>query len=107
MLRTVVELIVGLVIAYFIRSVLAILVKAFTGSASGPTGHTRNSQAANQRPGNPYAGAPAPPSSPQASELKKDPVCGTFVSTAVALQKNAGGQTYYFCSADCRDKFRV
>jgi YHS domain-containing protein len=37
--------------------------------------------------------------------LKKDPVCGTFVSAATAMQKSKGGETYYFCSAECRDKF--
>jgi len=30
---------------------------------------------------------------------------GTFVSTATAIQKTKGGETYYFCSAECRDKF--
>ena len=39
-------------------------------------------------------------------ELKKDPVCGTFISPATAFQKYAGGQTYYFCSTECRDKFK-
>jgi YHS domain-containing protein len=33
-------------------------------------------------------------------------VCGTFISTATAFQKFANGQTYYFCSTDCRDKFK-
>ena len=40
-------------------------------------------------------------------ELRKDPVCGTFVSTATAIQHKTGGELYYFCSADCRDKFRA
>ena len=43
---------------------------------------------------------------PAGGELKKDPVCGTFISTATAIQKKAGGETYYFCSAECRDKFK-
>jgi YHS domain-containing protein len=38
-------------------------------------------------------------------ELKKDPVCGTFISTATAFEILAG-QTYYFCSTECRDKFK-
>jgi YHS domain-containing protein len=40
-------------------------------------------------------------------ELKKDPVCGTYVSAASSIKKTLGGETYYFCSADCRDKFRA
>ena len=59
-----------------------------------------------------FVGAPqAPqarrPSVPSGGELKKDPVCGTFISTATALQKKSGGEVYYFCSAECRDKFRA
>ena len=41
----------------------------------------------------------------QVKALKKDPVCGTFVSAATAVQKTKGGETYYFCSTECRDKF--
>jgi len=95
MLRTAVELIVGLLVAYFIRSVLAIIMKA-----ASPFGQSQ--QTSSGRPGTPRR----PSDTPQASELKKDPVCGTFVSTATAVQKSVSGQTYYFCSTDCRDKFR-
>jgi YHS domain-containing protein len=40
-------------------------------------------------------------------ELRKDPVCGTFVPTATAVTKNVNGQLLHFCSAACRDKYRV
>lgn len=39
-------------------------------------------------------------------ELKKDPVCGTYVSTAASVSKKVGGEIVYFCSTECRDKFR-
>ncbi|HKE27848.1 MAG TPA: hypothetical protein VKB88_36075 [Bryobacteraceae bacterium] len=38
-------------------------------------------------------------------ELKKDPVCGTYVSTASAISKNFNGQILYFCSKDCASKY--
>lgn len=41
-----------------------------------------------------------------AMKLVKDPVCGTHVSTASAVQLAAGGRTHYFCSETCRDRFR-
>jgi YHS domain-containing protein len=100
MLRAAVELIVTLVVMYLVRSVLSILGKAFTSSTQ------TNQTASNPRPASGPAGPMRPPGAFQASELKKDPVCGTFVSTATTFQKDAGGQTYFFCSADCRDKFR-
>lgn len=43
---------------------------------------------------------------PAGGELKKDPVCGTYVSTAASLSRTVRGETVYFCSAECRDKFR-
>jgi YHS domain-containing protein len=43
----------------------------------------------------------------QAGELKKDPVCGTYVSTATGLTRMVDGKPVYFCSEQCRDKYRV
>jgi YHS domain-containing protein len=55
----------------------------------------------------PPAGAkPREAPRPIAEELKKDPVCGTFIAPSTAVRKMLGGETYYFCSAQCRDKFR-
>jgi YHS domain-containing protein len=44
---------------------------------------------------------------PLTGELKKDPVCGTYTAAATSLQETVGGQTFYFCSAECRDKFAL
>ena len=49
---------------------------------------------------------PAPPVSP-GGELKKDPVCGTYVSPAVSPSTRVNGETVYFCSPACRDKYRA
>ncbi len=40
-------------------------------------------------------------------DLKRDPVCGTFVSPASALTRTVKGQVVYFCSNACRDRFRA
>jgi YHS domain-containing protein len=37
--------------------------------------------------------------------LKKDPVCGTYVSAASSLREKVAGETVYFCSAECRAKY--
>jgi YHS domain-containing protein len=50
----------------------------------------------------------APPESdpvPLSGELKKDPACGTYISAATSIQQSVAGQTFYFCSAQCRDKY--
>ena len=38
--------------------------------------------------------------------LARDPVCGTFVEPARALQAREGSTVHYFCSEDCRQSFR-
>ena len=36
-----------------------------------------------------------------------DPVCGMLVATQGALTREHDGETYYFCSATCADRFDV
>lgn len=38
-------------------------------------------------------------------QVEKDPVCGMFVAREAAVIQEKGGETYYFCSEECRDKF--
>jgi YHS domain-containing protein len=40
-------------------------------------------------------------------ELKKDPVCGTYVSPAASITRTVNGEVLYFCSRECSDKYRV
>ena len=58
-----------------------------------------------------FSQTPSQPQQPQAvstgGELKKDPVCGTYVSTSGSLSRTVNGQQVYFCSVQCRDKYRV
>jgi len=39
-------------------------------------------------------------------ELKKDPVCGTYVSAATAVTRTVKGNILYFCSQACSEKYR-
>ena len=87
-MRLIFYVVVGVIILTLLRSVLEVVGKAFSSGASPPAA--------------PSAGGPR---GQEAQSLKKDPVCGTFVSTATSIQKTKGGETYYFCSAECRDKF--
>ncbi|MBZ5625967.1 MAG: hypothetical protein LAQ69_45850 [Acidobacteriia bacterium] len=85
-----VEIIFPLLVLLFLRSVLKSIVAGFR-SASAPQNRARQ----------------APPQVSVGGELKKDPVCGTYVSTAGSLSQKVNGQLVYFCSAACRDKYRV
>jgi Cu+-exporting ATPase len=35
----------------------------------------------------------------------KDPICGMTVETATSLHAERDGETFYFCSEHCREKF--
>jgi len=39
-------------------------------------------------------------------DLVRDPVCGTFVVRERAVMLSAGRDHLYFCSVNCRDKYR-
>ena len=92
MFRAILEMIAVVLVITVLRSVIGIFLKGFGDMfrASSPG----------------QGGGPRPPSVPSGGELKKDPVCGTFISPATAIQKKVGGETYYFCSTACRDKFK-
>jgi YHS domain-containing protein len=42
-----------------------------------------------------------------AVKLVRDPVCGTYVAPGTALSLSAAGTTHYFCSEECRAKYRT
>ena len=41
-----------------------------------------------------------------AGELRKDPVCETYISVPSPWAKLVKGDTVYFCSKECLDRFR-
>jgi YHS domain-containing protein len=93
--RAILYLLLTVVVISVIRSVVGIVGKLFGEMMSPPSGTPRN-------PGQSAAsGTP-----PAVETLHKDPVCGTFVAPSTAWQKAVGSKTYYFCSTDCREKFK-
>jgi YHS domain-containing protein len=88
MVRAILYVIVAVLAISALRSVIGIVAKAFA-------------QFTGVRPSEPRR-----PVMTAGGELKRDPVCGTFISAATAVQKRVGGEVYYFCSARCREKFR-
>jgi YHS domain-containing protein len=83
-----VDLLLPILLFFFVRAALRNL---FSGTRSPIS----------QRPVN-----PPPPPVPAGGELKKDPVCGTYVSTAAGITRTVAGEVIYFCSKECRDKYR-
>jgi YHS domain-containing protein len=90
MVRAILYVIVAVLVISALRSVIGIMAKAFA-------------QFAGVRP---PSSQPRRPTMTSGGELKRDPVCGTFISPATAIEKRVGGEVYYFCSEKCREKFR-
>ena len=42
----------------------------------------------------------------ESKSATKDPVCGMTVDEATALQAKRDGETFYFCSDQCRREFQ-
>ena len=53
----------------------------------------------------PASRRPDMPSVQAGGELKKDPVCGTYVSTAASVSRTVDGQVVHFCSKACSDRY--
>ncbi|QOY89934.1 hypothetical protein [Paludibaculum fermentans] len=86
----------GLLLAFLfvvplIRSILGLLARAFTSFAFKNTSQ-------------PAGANPQPPRVPSGGTLRKDPVCGTYVSEALALKRVSSGETFYYCSEECKKK---
>ena len=85
-----IRFVVPLLLLLLVRSVLRSIFQAFRGMQQSPP--------------------QSPPETATVSaggELKKDPVCGTYVSAATSLSRNVNGGVVYFCSKECRDRYKV
>jgi YHS domain-containing protein len=84
----------------FLEIVLPLLVFLFLRSVLGNLFGSRSKA---PRP----EAAPAQPTVIAGGELKKDPVCGTYVSAALSVTRSVNGEMVHFCSKECRDKYRA
>ena len=95
MLRLILAILASIFAISILRSVIGLIVRTF--------GDLVGSNLAQSAPKEPSQS----PSSdtPVDGELKKDPVCGTYVLAATAVKKTSDGHTIYFCSNNCSEKF--
>ena len=91
MLRLIAYLLISVVLISILRMVIGVVTKAAGGLFSPPKRAGSSATASGVRAG---------------GELKRDPVCGTFIPVENAIKKTAGGEVLYFCSEACRDKHR-
>jgi len=92
MFRLLGYLILALIGITLLRMVIGVVAKLFASSVSGDAGK--------QGGGRRRAQVPA------GGVLQKDPVCGTFVPVDSSKKLTAGGETLYFCSDECMQKYQ-
>lgn len=96
MFRFILEFVGFLLFFAAVRTILTWLMKLFVQNAAQRQGGPRAGQFKQRQQGEVLQSA---------GELRKDPVCGTFVPIASAMKRTVNGETVYFCSAECRDRY--
>jgi YHS domain-containing protein len=96
MFRAILELIVTIIVVMAARAVLNSFLRGLSKASMG--GFQESQQQDRRNPG-----TAAPPASPT-GELHKDPVCGTYVAESTQFRRQTGGQIFYYCSENCREK---
>ena len=91
MFKAILYLLFAVILISFLRGVIGIIFKGFTSLATPKSSSPARETSENQVP--------------LSGELKKDPACGTYISAATSLKETVSGQTFYFCSKQCRDKY--
>jgi YHS domain-containing protein len=84
-LRFVALAILGCLVFLVLRATLSAFVAGFRGGSRGSQ--------------------PRQPSQALRDDLVKDPVCETYIPRRKAVARTTAGNTYYFCSAGCADRF--
>jgi YHS domain-containing protein len=90
MIRTVFYLLISIFLLTLLRYVIGTITRGFADLI---------------RPKRTPGGASGPNRAERVGELKKDPVCGTFVDASASVKQTVGGQVVHFCSTACRDKY--
>jgi len=93
MFRVIIYLLLTIFLITIVRAVMGVVLKGFAELLT-PNQQQRQQTASRANAEIPLTG-----------ELKRDPVCGTFTSTATSIKQTFGKETLYFCSPQCRDKY--
>ena len=92
MMELLVRLLEFVAIVWVVRFLFSNLIG---GSSSAQRSSQTYGAASNQRPSEPAS----------MGEMKKDPHCGTYVSTELSLKTRYGGEVLHFCSQECQHAF--
>jgi YHS domain-containing protein len=88
MIRAIIFLLILIVGVTLLRAVIGLIARAMSQALEPEKTHGAPSHAAG-------------------GELRRDPVCGTYVSASASVKKTVGNEVMHFCSPSCRDKYRA
>jgi YHS domain-containing protein len=94
MFRIIFEFLLFMLVVFVGRAILGSVLKGISKASS----NSFQSPGANRQAGS------ASPDPRLGGELHKDPVCGTYVAESTPFRRQSAGQTFYYCSSDCREK---
>jgi YHS domain-containing protein len=99
MLRAILELVLTIAAIAIAKAVLSSIVKGITSAGA-------HSSQAGPAAGSPRARGQQTQSQASGGTLHRDPVCGTFVADSTPFQRQGSQQSFFYCSANCRDAHR-
>jgi YHS domain-containing protein len=88
MIRAILFLLILIVAVTFLRAVIGLIARAMSQALEPEK-------------------TDAAPSHAAGGELKRDPVCGTYIAESASVKKTVGNQVIHFCSPSCRDRYRA
>ncbi len=95
MIRALLELFITVVAVFVARAILTSVMRGFANA-----GRMSTTPPAPRSADQPRTFQQAQPT----GELHKDPVCGTYVAESTPFRRQSSGQTFYYCSANCKEK---
>lgn len=98
MFRALLEILFTIVAVIVARAVLSSVLKSMAKASLGAFQNRQPNAGPDQRRAEPQA-----PTAP-GGDLHKDPVCGTYVAESTSLKRRVAGQSFFYCSEECRDK---
>lgn len=100
-MRAILELLLTIIVVVAARAILTSLMRGVVNA--GRMNATSPSESAGFQAQASRGQAGSAQQTPT-GELHKDPVCGTYVAESTPFRRQISGQTFYYCSGDCKEK---
>jgi YHS domain-containing protein len=87
MIRGILFLLIAIIAVTFLRMVIGLVMRSMSQALAPEKAEGRGREAIR-------------------GELKRDPICGTYVAASASIKKTVGKEVVHFCSPTCRDRYK-